>query len=280
MRLFTFYMHKFNFGDALTPVITQKIAGRKIGQVQGETIGKRNRYENYLFTLGSLFQYVVNNDVIWGTGVNTQKINPPASRLQKLDIRAVRGPLTKDFIVKNYSISCPDIFGDPALLLPRLFPELKHNPVRKYAIIPHGADLGVLLGSYDNMMSPYEELGKIIDFILGSEFVISSSLHGIVVAEAFGVPARWLSNERLPSFQTEHLFKYNDYYLGTERSPDDLASSVDEAFKMKGKEPIKISFDRLYEAFPHDVFNLKNQFASLTGQFLDTLVSLYGRFRV
>lgn len=48
----------------------------------------------------------------------------------------------------------------------------------------------------------------------------SSSLHGLIFAEAFGVPARWLHPPKQPglrsgSSQTQGWFKYVDYYTAT-----------------------------------------------------------------
>ena len=49
--------------------------------------------------------------------------------------------------------------------------------------------------------------------------MLSSSLHGIVLAEAFRIPARML---RLT--ENEPLYKYQDYYEG--RSPGPLSSAL------------------------------------------------------
>ena len=65
--------------------------------------------------------------------------------------------------------------------------------------------------------------------ILDSEFVISTSLHGLVLADAYGIPARML---RIT--ENEPLFKYQDYYEGTGRSTFTFATSVEEALTMGG----------------------------------------------
>ena len=53
-----------------------------------------------------------------------------------------------------------------------------------------------------------------VEFLLGCELVVSSSLHGIIFAEAFGVPARWWAPPNGGAARTERAFKYQDYYAG------------------------------------------------------------------
>jgi pyruvyltransferase len=92
-------------------------------------------------------------------------------------------------------------------------------------------------------------------FILGCELVVASSLHALIVAEAFGIPARWWHSASLGSARTEGVFKYNDYYASTNRRLDDWASSIDEAIEMGGKEPIRgYDYAALIGSFPRSEF--------------------------
>jgi hypothetical protein len=63
--------------------------------------------------------------------------------------------------------------------------------------------------------------------------VVSTSLHGIIFSEAFGIPARWVHDARLPSSK-EGVFKYNDHLLSTGRPANLFASSMEEAVSMGG----------------------------------------------
>jgi pyruvyltransferase len=278
MRLFYYCDIDGNFGDELSPVIVGRISKKRIAIVNGRTIERKRNKENCFFSLGSIFHYVKDGDVIWGTGINPKRKNP--SVLRKLDIRAVRGPLTRQFIQSHYDISCPEIYGDPAMLCKRLFPEHKLTPIRTYGIIPHLRDIK-LLNIHDNKVClPTQGLENVINFILGCELIVSSSLHGIIVAESFGIPARWLRDERFPSFHTEGIFKFNDYYASTNRSLNDWASDLDTAIKIKGKEPVrKFSYESLIKAFPHDVFSMKSRLLSNYEYILDILNSFVNRLQ-
>jgi pyruvyltransferase len=79
--------------------------------------------------------------------------------------------------------------------------------------------------------------------------VLASSLHALIVAEAYGIPARYV---RLSDH--ESIFKYNDYYLGTGRQQDKIATSVDEAVEMGGFAPPQFDASKLLKAFPFDLW--------------------------
>lgn len=63
--------------------------------------------------------------------------------------------------------------------------------------------------------------------IVNSQFVISSSLHGVIIAEVYGIPAVLLVNK-----SDEAWFKYDDYYLGTGREVYLTAQTVEEALSL------------------------------------------------
>jgi pyruvyltransferase len=235
-----------NFGDALSEALIERILGRPVVVTNQPFNGQRK-----FLGMGSIMQYARDNDVVWGTGVNG-KAPEKSYQFTQLDVRAVRGPLTREFLLKR-SIACPEVYGDPTLLLPKYFPEFQKSPHPTYPfiIIPHFSDES-LFADLPNMMSAKEHWSVVVSKILESEFVISSSLSGIIVAEAFGIPARLLQIENKAN--TEDLFKYKDYYFGTGRTNFKYATSIDEALEMGG-EPLPIcDLDKLDQAFPFELF--------------------------
>lgn len=75
------------------------------------------------------------------------------------------------------------------------------------------------------MLSPLTEDWKaFIDRICTSDLVISASLHGIIIAETYGVPAVFLNDA-----ESEDLFKYEDYYASTGRWHIPMVNTVEEA---------------------------------------------------
>ncbi len=122
-----------NFGDLLGPLLVERIlhdAGFDPGVGDGE--GRR------ILTVGSIMHLARTGDVIWGTGVNGKK-SPEAHHFHDLDVRAVRGPLTREYLMQR-GIKVPEIFGDPALLLPKFYPELEQwrsEPMRDILVVPN-----------------------------------------------------------------------------------------------------------------------------------------------
>jgi pyruvyltransferase len=232
-----------NFGDYLSVKIVERMIDGPV------TIYKKTKVPKKKFiALGSMLYFANTNDVLWGTGSNHKQQKREDYHFTDLDIRAVRGPLTKAFIEENFGIRCPNVYGDPALLFPYLFPELtrKVPPRHSYIVIPHLYERN-LFPEEEHIVLPTEPWDQVIQKILDSELVISGSLHGIIVAEAYGIPARYL---RLS--EKEPLFKYRDYYLSTGRSDCKFATSLEEALEMGGEEPIQFDPEPLYDAFPFE----------------------------
>jgi len=237
--------NRTNFGDELSHEIVKRIIGY--------TPRRPLKREKKLLALGSIMHLANDNDIVWGTGVNGKAIELDLHKFTCLDVRAVRGPLTRQFLLER-NIPCPEIYGDPALLMPLLFPEFKPTFAVDYIVIPHIFDVKELINipvfnSAKNIVLPTENWETVVKKILESKFVIASSLHGIIVAEAFGIPARYLR-----ATSKEPLFKYVDYYTATGRPNFKYANSIAEALEMGGEDPIKFDANALLKAFPYEQF--------------------------
>jgi len=229
-----------NFGDDLSHVIVEKILNRPI------SFRSLSTKEKILFSTGSVLHFARDNDVIWGSGFRENPLSE--NRFHKLDVRAVRGPRTRDFLLKM-GINCPEIYGDPAVLMAHLFPEFKKEaPIYDYIIIPNIGEIAAFV-PYKNVVLPTLPWDEIVQQMMKTKLVISSSLHGIIVAESFGVPARLLKMTWI-----EPLLKYQDYYESTGRAEFKYATSVLEALQMEGESKSQIDINPLLNSFPWDYF--------------------------
>ncbi len=237
-----------NFGDFLSVKMVERMTGQNI-QIYSK---KSNAGQRKLLAIGSILYFAADNDVVWGSGINGKTLKKSDYSFKTLDVRAIRGPLSKHFLQKTMNIDCPDVYGDPALLFPYIFPEFKkkENPTYPYIIIPHYSEMKFFPKiKYPNVVYPTEPWDVVIEKILDSKFVISSSLHGIIIAEAYGIPARLL---RIT--ENEKIFKYLDYYLGTGRYEFRYATSIEEALMLGGEKPFSCDLESLYNSFPFELW--------------------------
>ena len=131
-----------NFGDYLSSVIVTKMAADR-GFFLDEARPKPAR----LLAMGSILHMARDGDVLWGSGVNG-KISAAGHSFRQLDVRAVRGPLTRDYLVKR-GIEVPAVYGDPGLLvadlLPTRFPPAG-NPDLPVVYVPYLHDRALMRG--------------------------------------------------------------------------------------------------------------------------------------
>ncbi|CAF3659760.1 unnamed protein product [Rotaria socialis] len=248
-----------NFGDKLSHILLMSIVGPNLSLITAEEQSAYCKTPK-LLAIGSIFQFSCENDVIWGSGVLDSATFPSKSYskiMRTLDIRAVRGPRTRQFLMSTFNISVPEVYGDPALLLPYYLTGYKKAsiPTILRLLILHFRDdtRGPSIAGNTpivtiNACLPWDQ---IINLILQSELVISTSLHGIIAAEAFGVPARVLVSPHV------ELFKFHDYFEGTQRKLR-YANNLSEAIQMGGEIPMKLDLTKLRNAFPMDKFEAKS----------------------
>lgn len=233
-----------NFGDYISLKLVERIVDAPVEVFYRYPNNKKKK----LLAIGSILSFAVDNDVIWGSGINGKLLRKDQYTFGTLDVRSVRGPLTKQFLMDNFGIEAPEVYGDPALLFPYFFPEFqkKENPSYDYIVIPHYTELKLFPKEGNpHIVYPTDPWDEVIERILDSRFVIASSLHGLIIAEAYGIPARLLKVT-----DNEPMFKYQDYYEGTNRQNFQFAVSVEEALMMGGEPPFECDLEKLYEAFP------------------------------
>lgn len=237
-----------NWGDCLNPILIKKISGDKPILV--------NTNPNYL-CIGSVLQWAGPNTIVWGTGFIGEDRRLPC----KVDIRAVRGPLTRNIIL-NQGYDCPEVYGDPAMLYTKFY-KPKTKKKYRYGIIPHSIDQNSLwLTQFANntdvkiidIAVPAEEhlINKFMDEVNECEIILSSSLHGIILGDSLGIPSYWIE---LSDRVIGKGFKFADYFLSVNRPvvnpiiPNklDRIKDISSAFY---KYSINIDLDLLYSVCP------------------------------
>lgn len=196
----TFFVKHGNVGDTLASVLLENLTLHKAEPATTTDEGK-------LLIVGSFLELVCKNDVILGIGSNKPKFYLDSP--EGVKYLSVRGPLTREHIL---NAEVPEIYGDPALLLPLIY-NPKVEKYRKVGVIPHYIDRPLFEG--EEIIDIENHWKTVVDEILSCERVVSSTLHGIVLAEAYGIPATWaVYSDKIEGGP----FKYQDYFLGTGRS--------------------------------------------------------------
>ncbi len=234
-----------NFGDALFPLIVERIVKRRLEPVGESYLGPK------LIAGGSVLHCAHDGDVLWGVGLRTEENFRSNPRFHHLTVAAVRGPITRDFLLSRYQFDVPDVFGDPAILLPHLFPEWQRRTVKgRIGVVPHFSNRHAYASSSEDLVViyPNQDPQQVVSDILTCELVIAGSLHGLIVAEAFGIPARWINSSR-----DEPELKYYDYYEGTGRSPRPVKTVLAGVDLGGEPAPRSLNCDRLLDSFPRDL---------------------------
>jgi pyruvyltransferase len=236
-----------NVGDYLAKVIVEAMLGLR----DLDLIDKRDRRRR-LFSIGSVLHNARDGETVWGSGING-KIDDDHHQFRRLDVRAVRGPLTRRSLQAR-GIAVPEIYGDPALLMPRFYPRelVGADPRRAFAVVPHFNESPDKYAAYrDHLVLPTCKPLAFVRALLGADLVVSSSLHGVILAEAYGIPAVYLD-----SGNGEHRFKYDDYYRGTGRSEWHAGESVEACRSLGGNSAFDLAAlqDALMAAFPYDLW--------------------------
>jgi pyruvyltransferase len=173
-------------------------------------------------------------------------------------VYAVRGPLTRNLLLKQ-GIECPEIYGDPALLFPRFY-----NPTieKKYklGIIPHYVDsnsdwIKSIKRDDVKVLDICMETHEFVDALKECENIISSSLHGVIAADAYGIPNMWMTINGSKDVYGGG-FKFRDYFASVKRDVkcfeaiDSIPLDLDNVIKEIPPHKIEIDLDMLYDACP------------------------------
>ena len=249
-----------NLGDELNYYLIRELTGKQVFNFPDLLPLKIVNYS----CIGSISEWRPNSyNIFWGTGAlhGKKKISP-----KPLKVCAVRGPLTRKFLLAQ-GIDCPEIYGDPALLLPRIYTPNKTKK-HKMGIIPHIFDSDDPLidkliekGNKQDIvvikMGGYKDWHNVIDEICECEFIISSSLHGLILSDAYNVPNMWVE---FSDKVIGNRFKFHDYFASVGHDVSlipiriTLETKFDDLLGYKKRwEPIAINLDKLIDSCPFKI---------------------------
>ncbi len=256
-----------NFGDLIGPWLVETMTGKPIINARFAVTESA-----VLSTVGSIIHMITHDRTdVWGSGL----MYPPTprqikrlGRLRDVRVHAVRGKKTRESLIQALGWDVPEVFGDPALLLPRyLQPEDGPHTAGTGAetaaisVVPHYKHAAKFMGkmtAHTRLVDVHDDLRNVVSSIATSRACLSTSLHGIIIAQAYGVPWRWLKMEGHELQGGD--FKFEDFFStltsedvsSIELSNDELKGANLEAIAEEATLPeLDIDLDALDAAFPH-----------------------------
>lgn len=255
---------KENYGDLLGRYLVEKISNKKVVWINPKKFSIYNWFSPIYVTIGSILSHATENCVVWGSGIISKEY-----QIKKAQFLAVRGPQTRKYLME-FGYQVPEVYGDPALLLPRYF-NPKVEKKYSYGIVPHYNEMKVIKNWFSNSADIHiidlmtnDVEAKTLEF-LACEKIVSSSLHGMIVAHAYGIPAVWQ--------------KFSENVFGDDIKYRDYLESVKLEFyqpKIKEKEYSDAELATLFQQLPSlpvesDVEALRNGLMDVCPFVLDTI---------
>ncbi len=216
------YSGYVNFGDAVNPYLIERLIG---GSVR-----RGNRRFSRVCCVGSILTKFVRPGRcsplavlghtccpilhVWTSGF-LQPAPPRCHFWRRMQFHALRGRLSLQEVTRILGTEPNIPLGDGGLLVNAL---LEASPPKRYAlgIIPH------LIESHEPVFADLArqvpratliDLSRdplyVLDQIAACETILSSAMHGLIAADALGIPNRWV---RVSEAVLGGTFKFQDYY--------------------------------------------------------------------
>lgn len=220
-KIFVLYFDEVtNIGDVLNVSLIEHYSKKQV--VKPPAL---QHFRHYL-AVGSIIQSMNHNSIVLGSGL----IDPKLLENIKAhgDIRAVRGKLTKQHIEQKFGITLDVPLGDAALLYPRIY-----NPdtiiTHEFGLVLHYVDEDhpikeVVEKMGGRIISVRQYPNSFIDEIKSCKKILSSSMHGLILADAYKIPnKRLILSDKIVGGD----FKFSDYYSTTD-TPNEQGVAVDK----------------------------------------------------
>lgn len=222
------YCRANNFGDAMNPILIEKLTGQKCvyaGKHSAKIIGigsilngfTRPRFGK---TIADLFSPSAS---VWTSGFIKEATWHESIR-KNIHFAALRGKITQARMEKIVGHKINTQLGDGGLLFEYL---IDKRPNKKYSLglTPHCSDLDnpiwqKILDNFPNsvLINFRDEPLSVLNKIAECDFILSTAMHGLIAADSLGIPNKWLQLSKL----TGDNYKFRDYYSVFNIEPQQL----------------------------------------------------------
>jgi len=199
-----------NFGDWLSPLIVSHYTDKKVLFQSPVKLATKE----HMIGLGSIGRFIKPNSIVVGTGIS----NDDLTLAKSAKYISVRGPVTAR-VVKESGGPVVESFGDPGVLISRIFPQerssngrialvrhFKHKPIPM--AIPENMD------EFDIFMSHPDEIKLLVENLNKYDRVVTSAMHIFITCQSYGIPCALITFEGFEDAVHGNGIKYGDYAQG------------------------------------------------------------------
>jgi len=223
-----------NWGDVVNPRFLSLAMGRKVRGLDIDArdllLRRKGRIMPNISCMGSILAQVDEGTLVWGTGLD------------------------------KAGMDAPEVYGDPGLLAPRLLPKVEVEARHELGIVAHfkhDARDPVLAKLAEDprctLISMRTGSWDLVRRIRSCHRIVSTSLHGLILADAYEIPSNWIQRSRL--VQGGNPFKFHDYFASIGSKCEgplvvDCETQVETMMDSCALRPLHIDLDALWRARP------------------------------
>ncbi len=200
-----------NFGDWLSPLIVSHYTEKKV--IFQSPV--RMATKDHMIGLGSIGRFIKPNSVVVGTGISTDELTLAKSA----NYVSVRGPVTAR-VVKESGGPTVESFGDPGVLISRIFPVERSKTNGRVALVRHFTHKPIPLNLESNMdeldifMSHPDDIKVLVETLNLYDRVVTSAMHIFITCQSYGIPCALVTFEGFEDSVHGNGIKYGDYAQG------------------------------------------------------------------
>lgn len=200
-----------NFGDWLSPLIVSHYTDKKV--IFQSPV--RLAMKEHMIGLGSIGRFIKPNSVVVGTGISTDEL----TLAKGAKYVSVRGPVTAR-VVKESGGPEVESFGDPGVLISRIFPVERSKTNGRVALVRHFTHKPIPLTLDSNMdeldifMSHPDEIKILVEALNAYDRVVTSAMHIFITCQSYGIPCALITFEGFEDSVHGNGIKYGDYAQG------------------------------------------------------------------
>ncbi|MEI8231029.1 MAG: hypothetical protein WCG32_00430 [Actinomycetes bacterium] len=200
-----------NFGDWLSPLIVNQYTYKKILFKSAVAVNA----QKHMIGLGSIGRFIKPSSIVVGTGISTDELELAKSATYV----SVRGPVTAR-VVKESGGPTVESFGDPGVLISRIFPVTRTSTNGKVALVRHFTHkpiplvLDEAMEELDIFVSHPDDIKTLVHSLNQYDRVVTSAMHIFITCQSYGIPCALITFEGYEDSVHGNGIKYGDYAEG------------------------------------------------------------------